>query len=36
MEEKLYERCKKYLDDNRNYSLIKLTLEDISRTRKMV
>ena len=34
MDEKLYERCKKYLDDNRNYRLIKHTLEDISRTRK--
>ena len=33
---KLYERCKKYLDDMRNYRDIIYTLENISRTRKMV
>ena len=31
MDEKLYERCKKYLDDNKNYNEIKNTLEHISR-----
>ena len=36
MDEKLYERCKKYLDDMRNYREIIHTLEHISRTRKMV
>ena len=36
MDEKLYERCKKYLDDMRNYIRIKVTLEDISSFRKMV
>ena len=33
---KLVKRCKKYLDDMRNYSHIKDTLEHISRSRKMV
>ena len=33
---KLLERCEKYLEDLRNYSHIKNTLEDISRSRKMV
>ena len=32
----LIERCKKYLDDMRNYNHIKNTLEHISRSRKMV
>ena len=36
IDEKLFERCKKYLDDIRNYRDIKYTLENISRTRKMV
>ena len=36
IDEKVYERCKKYLDDMRNYRDIKNTLEHISRTRKMV
>ena len=36
IDSKLYERCKKYLDEMRNYSYIKDTLEHISRTRKMV
>ena len=31
---KLFERCKKYLDDERNYRHIKNTLEEISRSRK--
>ena len=34
--EKLFERCKKYLDDMRNYSDIKYTLKNISRIRKKV
>ena len=33
---KLLERCKKYLDDLRNYRDIKYTLENISRSRKKV
>ena len=33
---KLLERCKKYLDDSKNYRDIKYTLENISRTRKKV
>ena len=33
---KLVKRCKKYLDDMRNYRDIKNTLEHISRTRKKV
>ena len=33
---KLVERCKKYLDDMRNYRDIKSTLEHISITRKQV
>ena len=33
---KLVERCRKYLDEMRNYRDIKNTLEHISRTRKMV
>ena len=36
IDSKLYERCKKYLDDMRNYRDIKYTLENISRLRKMV
>ena len=36
IDSKLFERCKKYLDDMRNYRDIKYTLENISRTRKMV
>ena len=36
MDEKLYERCKKYLDEMRNYREIIHTLEHISRSRKMV
>ena len=36
LDAKLIERCKKYLDDFRNYRNIKYTLEDISRSRKMV
>ena len=36
IDEKLFERCKKYLDDIRNYRDIKYTLENISRSRKMV
>ena len=32
---KLIERCKKYLDDFRNYNHIKNTLKDISRLRKI-
>ena len=35
IDSKLYERCKKYLDDISNYRDIKYT-ENISRTRKMV
>ena len=34
--EKLFEGCKKYLDDMRNYSDIKYTLKNISRIRKKV
>ena len=34
MDEKLYERCEKYLYDNTKYNIIKNTLKDISRTRK--
>ena len=34
--EKLFERCKKYLDDMRSYSDIKYTLKNISRIRKKV
>ena len=33
---KLVKRCKKYLDDMRNYRDIKNTLENISKTRKKV
>ena len=33
---KLVKRCKKYLDDMRNYRDIKYTLENISSSRKMV
>ena len=36
MDEKLYERFKKYLDEMRNYREIIHTLEHISRSRKMV
>ena len=36
IDEKLFERCEKYLDDIRNYRDIKYTLENISRTRKMI
>ena len=32
---KLLKRCKKYLNDLRNYRHLKNTLEDISRSRKM-
>ena len=32
----LLDKCEKYLDDFRNYNHIKNTLEDISRSRKMV
>ena len=31
---KLFERCKKYLDDERNYRHIKINLEDISKERE--
>ena len=33
---KLVKRCKKYLDDMRNYRDIKYTLENISSSRKLV
>ena len=36
IDEKLFDRCKKYLDDKRNYRDIKYTLENISRKRKKV
>ena len=36
IDEKLFERCKKYLDDMRNYNHIKDTLKYISSRRKMV
>ena len=36
MDEKLYERCKKYLNDMSDYRRINNTLEDISSFRKMV
>ena len=36
IDEKIVEKCKKYLDDMRNYRGIKYTLENNSRTRKMV
>ena len=36
IDEKLFDRCKKYLNDKRNYRDIKYTLENISRTRKKV
>ena len=36
IDEKLFDRCKKYLDDKRNYRDIKYTLENISRIRKKV
>ena len=36
LDAKLIERCKKYLDNFRNYRNIKHTLEDISRSRKKV
>ena len=36
IDKNLFERCKKFLDNLRNYRNIKLTLEDISRKRKMV
>ena len=36
IDEKLLDRCKKYLNDKRNYRDIKYTLENISRTRKKV
>ena len=36
IDEKLFERCKKYLDDIRNYRDIKYILKNISRRRKMV
>ena len=36
LDTKMIKRCKKYLDDMRNYRDIKNTLEHISRTRKMV
>ena len=35
LDAKLIERCKKYLDDFRNYNHIKNTLRDISRSRKI-
>ena len=34
MDEKLYKRCKKYLNDMRNYRYISHTFEDISISRK--
>ena len=34
IDEKLFDRCKKYLDDKRNYRDIKYTLENISRIKK--
>ena len=36
IDEKLFERCKKYLDGIRNYRDIKYILKNISRRRKMV
>ena len=36
IDKKLREKCEKYLDDERNYRHIKITLEDISRSRKRV
>ena len=36
IDKKLFDKCKKYLKDLRNYSNIKNSLEDISRLRKMV
>ena len=36
IDKKLRERCEKYLDDLRNYRSIKITLEDLSRSRKRV
>ena len=36
IDEKLFERCKKYLDDIRNYRDIKYILKNISRIRKKV
>ena len=36
IDKNLFQRCKKFLDNLRNYRNIKLTLEDISRKRKMV
>ena len=36
LDTKMIKRCKKYLDDMKNYSHIKDTLEHISRSRKMV
>ena len=36
LDAKLIERCKKYLDDFRNYNHIKNTLNDITRSRKEV
>ena len=36
IDEKLFERCKKFLDNLSNYRNIKSTLEFISRIRKMV
>ena len=36
IDEKLVDRCRKFLKDIRNFRDIKYTLEDISRSRKMV
>ena len=36
IDKKLREKCKKYLEDTRNYRSIKITLEDLSRSRKRV
>ena len=36
MNPELIKRCQKYLDDIRNYHHIKIALEDIIRSRKMV
>ena len=33
---KLREKCEKYLNDSRNYRSIKISLEDISRSKKRV
>ena len=36
IDKNLFDRCKKYLNDLKNYRDIKYTLENISRSRKMV